>query len=57
MLAARLVAEMLHRVGEIDFRPAYVREREEFIEQAARRPDERPARAVLFVARLLADKH
>jgi len=54
-LAARAPLEVLHGVGEIDLAALEAGPRERAIEQLPRRPDERPALAILLVARLLAD--
>ena len=56
-LAARLPAEVLHRVREIGLLASDARELERVVEHAARGADEGVALDVLVVARLLADEH
>ena len=54
-LPARLPAEMLHGVGDIDRVTDYPRRGESAVEDVARRTDERVPLDVLLVARLLAE--
>ena len=56
-LAARAPLEVLHRVRQVDARPVDTGFRERLVEQPSCRADERPALAILAVARLLADEH
>lgn len=55
--AARLVLEMLDRVGEIERAPVEPRLSQRLVEPLARRPDERLAGQVFLRAGLLADQH
>src|SRR5581483_2177561 len=55
--AARLPLEVLDRVRDVRLLPVDARFGERLVEQPAGRPDERRARLVLLVARLLADEH
>src|SRR5687768_13552866 len=56
-LAALLILEVLHRVGEVHVAATDARRFERDIELASRGPDERPPALVLPVTRLLADEH
>ena len=56
-LAATVELEVLHGVGEVETVALESRIREGTVEQLPGRPDERPAREVLVIARLLADEH
>ena len=55
-LAARLPAEVLDGVGQVDAAAIDARTFERIVEHASRRPYERPALDVLVVARLLPDE-
>ena len=57
LLAARLVLEMLHRVGEIDRCPIDAGVGQRAIEQAAGWPDEGTAGDILLITGLLAHHH
>jgi hypothetical protein len=57
LLPANDESEVLHQVGDVDVAAVESGFVDRAIEHAARRPDERPAGAVLLVARLLADQH
>jgi hypothetical protein len=56
-LAPPLEAEMLDHVREVDLRARNACRLEGFVQDAAGRPDERPALDVLAVTGLLADQH
>src|SRR5262249_41726452 len=56
-LAAHLVLEMLHRIGDENLGAGNSRVRQRPVEDAPGRADERLAAEVLLVAGLLADEH
>ena len=56
-LAARLVLEVLHGVGDVDVRAVDARRLERAVEHLARGADEGAPGKILLVARLLADQH
>src|SRR4051812_615678 len=56
-LALRDPLEVLHHVGHVAERAIDARFRQRLVEQAPGRPDERLARQIFLVARLLADEH
>ena len=53
----RLPFEMLHRVGDIDISSVNPHNLQRLIEDFSGRSNERFARAIFLVPRLLADKH
>ncbi|GES42442.1 hypothetical protein RsS62_16940 [Rhizobium dioscoreae] len=56
-LAAHLIFEMLHGVGDITTVPIHARFLKAFIKKPAGRSDKRPAGHILLVARLFTDQH
>jgi hypothetical protein len=56
-LAARLELETLDRVGDVDFQPVDTGIVEDLVEHLAGRTNERLARNVLLIARLLTDEN